>query len=397
MAYDVERQVRQLFQVLAQDKKPIAFLIGAGCPVSIDDGSGNPLIPDIAGITEVVLEQVRATDQKDLLERILDRLQDEEDEPSIEDVLTFLRGVAAYAGGPEAMDADTRTFKNLEGAICEEIRRCVSKDLPVQTSSYHALASWIGSIPRDFPIEIFTPNYDLLAEQALEDLRVPYFDGFLGARYPFFDPYAVEFDTIPSRWARLWKIHGSINWRRKEDDNAIRIWRGAIGEGEELVIHPSHLKYDQSRRLPYMALMDRLRRFLSKPSSALIIVGYSFRDQHLNDVIIEGLQGSPSSAAFALMYSELDEHSEAKSLAQSRSNLSVLAADGAVIGTRPAEWETATGEPDSEFPAHGITWEANGTASATWEARFNLGDFSIFAELLREIAGRSDTFDDISA
>ncbi len=34
------------------DKNRVVFLLGAGCPLSIRDENGIPLIPDIAGLTE---------------------------------------------------------------------------------------------------------------------------------------------------------------------------------------------------------------------------------------------------------------------------------------------------------------------------------------------------------
>ena len=95
------------------------------------------------------------------------------------------------------------------------------------------------------PVEFFTTNYDLLLEQALEDCRVAYFDGFTGVRRPFFDIRAMEEDRLPSRWARVWKLHGSLNWYHHPNRGVLR---GTQSENElQRVIHPSHLKYEESR------------------------------------------------------------------------------------------------------------------------------------------------------
>lgn len=51
------------------------------------------------------------------------------------------------------------------------------------------------------------------------------------------------------------------------------------------LIYPSHLKYEESRKMPYLALIDQLNRFIRKKSSLLILSGYSFNDGHLNDAI----------------------------------------------------------------------------------------------------------------
>ena len=41
---------------------------------------------------------------------------------------------------------------------------------------------------------------------------------------------------------------------------------------------PEHLKYEQTQKAPYAALLDRLRAFLATPDTLLISVGFSFAD-----------------------------------------------------------------------------------------------------------------------
>ncbi len=137
-----------------------------------------------------------------------------------------------------------------------------------------------------------------------EQNRVPYFDGFVGTRDTFFDLQAIEQDRLPNRWARLWKMHGSINW--SEDENGKIHHRSSPGSKQ--LIYPSHLKYDESRRMPYLAILDRLRTFLGQPAAILIVSGYSFGDEHLNEVILQGLQGNSTASAFVLMYSRPAKH-----------------------------------------------------------------------------------------
>jgi hypothetical protein len=270
----------------------------------------------------------------------------------------------------------------LDRKICETIVRLVDKSLP-EGSPYHRVAAWVGAADRLFPVEFFTPNYDLLIEQALEAVRVPYFDGFVGTQKPFFDPRAMEEDELPSRWARLWKIHGSINWSLDAHGHIVR----AVAEASQSqVIYPSHLKYDESRRMPYLAMIDRLRAFLRRPAAVLITCGYSFRDEHLNEVLIQGAQGNNSAMVFGLVYSNLDQHEEGARLAGTRPNLTVAARDAAVVGTRRAPWLTAEGVPPTTDSTI-VEWEdRNGSK----QARFMLGDFQRLAELLATVAGAAD-------
>ena len=54
------RHLGYLQQCLSSGKKPLGLFFGAGCPMAIrPDGDGNPpLIPDIAGITAIVREEL---------------------------------------------------------------------------------------------------------------------------------------------------------------------------------------------------------------------------------------------------------------------------------------------------------------------------------------------------
>lgn len=118
------------------------------------------------------------------------------------------------------------------------------------------------------------------------------------------------------------------------------VFRGTTTEdgAERRVIHPSYLKHQEGRRLPYLAMIDRLRAFLKQPTAALVVCGYSFRDEHINEVIIQGLQSTQTAIVFGLLYGKLGDYPAAVTLAATRANLSLLALDGAVVSTREASW-----------------------------------------------------------
>lgn len=229
--------------------------------------------------------------------------------------------------------------------------------------------------------KVFTTNYDLLLEQAFEETRVSYFDGFVGARQPFFDIAAIEYDDVPSRWVRLWKLHGSISWRQEETVGVTRTARPS--DDAHALIHPSHLKYDESRRMPYLALFDRLRAFLRERGAALLICGYSFNDEHVNAVLMQGLEGNPTAAAFGLLYGDLAGYDRACALARRRSNLSLLAADAAIVGTHEASWEPL---PDTAEPDEGAE-ETDEDEPVAPPPRFSIGDFAAFGIMLGEMIG----------
>jgi SIR2-like domain len=392
--HDLIHLISDLREVLQSEKRRVGFFMGAGCPLGIYDQEGRASvkhIPDVAGLTTSVAERLALNELHFKQWTTLIGMCGGETSnagvncartPNVEHVLTELRTICSLSGGHNVGELEPKLLTELEAVICSHISSIVGKELPSYPTSYHRFTSWLGQIRRDHPVEIFTPNYDLLLEQALEHSRLPYFDGFVGSREPFFDLPSMEQDIVPSRWIRLWKLHGSINWVRRSDGLVYRCHPAP--EGRQLLIYPSHLKYDQSRRMPYLAMLDRLRAFLRHPHPLLVIVGYSFSDEHLNDVLLDGLATNQSAHCFALMYGGLADSQTAVSHALSRPNLSVLAFDGAVVGGRCGGYRLI----DEQEPSVGagffvVSSEEAKNKLTPSRTRFTLGDFhhlSLFFE-----------------
>ncbi len=227
MTHDPIRQLKYLRQTLSQNKKPLGFFLAAGCPLAVKMPKGKgPLIPDIAGLTKFVSDELKGKGAKKnsfdiLIEELIKARKNDKtidksiaDKPNIEDVLSFVRALKHVSLGAKDVRGLTEVdLINLEKNICKKIVEKTRVLLPNRETPYHQLAQWIRLIDRgDSPIECFTTNYDLLTEQAFEEKSVAYFDGFVGARQPFFDLRAIEDTLIPKHWTRLWKVHGSINW-----------------------------------------------------------------------------------------------------------------------------------------------------------------------------------------
>ena len=352
------RQAALLQQALAPDKMRVAFFLGAGAPMAIrvpEGGGTRPLIPDVAGLTARVRQVLEASDAfKEHFAAICARLRKGGNkDPNVEEILSHVRVLGDVAGGGAIDGLTPENLTALDGEICRLTTEVVTATLPGDDSPYHRLASWIGGIKRSSAVEVFTSNYDLLMEQALEARKVPYFDGFVGSHRTFFDLGAMEQDKLPPRWSRLWKIHGSINWWRSSAGDVER--RPTAEAGDRQMIYPSHLKYDQSRRLPYLAMLDRLKAFLANGQAVLLTCGYSFSDQHLNEVILQGLSANPTAVCFGLIFGDRATSPEGVSRARKQPNLSLLAADGAVLGSIERDWR-----PDEmlDHPLHGLAVKA---------------------------------------
>lgn len=372
--HDPLKQVNYLQQCLSNDKRPLGFFIGAGCPMSIKDESHEnnpPLIPDIMGITKLVCDELAECEEcAAALKKVQGHFtQDGHEECTVEDILSHIRALRSVAGNDMVRDLCAKDLDILDKKICDMIQSVVEKELPNTLTPYHRLALWVDAVQREKPVELFTTNYDLLMEQALEECQVPYFDGFSGTRRPFFDIRAIEEDLLPLRWARLWKLHGSTNWYQV--DNVKGVFRGTNGHsgGTRRVIHPSHLKYEESRRMPFLAMIDRFRAFLKQSSVALIVCGYSFKDEHINEVMVQGLQSNQTSMAFALLFGKLENYKDAVKLACGRSNLTLLARDGAIVNGQK------------------IFWAENASTEVPQGKEFSLGDFAEFGDFLHELIG----------
>ncbi|TNJ34034.1 SIR2 family protein [Prosthecochloris vibrioformis] len=368
--YNVSGRINILRQALASDKNRVAFLLGAGCPLSIRDKESKPLIPDIAGLTTAVCREL----DQDKIEKLKTGIVlPGGKEATIEDILSRVRLLIDAIGGSEFDGLKKEDLTDIEKKICDKITQEVNKDLPDKITSYHNLASWISGIPREHPIEIFTPNYDLLVESALETKNIPYFDGFVGSRNAFFDLHTMEYEELPSRWVRLWKLHGSVNWWVDTDGN---VFRGVSKNNDKQMIYPSHLKYLQSRRMPYLAMQDRLSNFLSTGQSVLITNGYSFVDQHLNEIITQRLSANPRSVCFGLLYDDIEKYPEALDCAQKTTNLHLLSKDAAFFAGEQKSWE--------ENDDHSYTYLTEKIDSNT---KCKIGDFASFSQFLLKQTG----------
>ena len=365
--HNPDQYMASLRQIIAQGRKRIGFLIGSGAPAGIyKPGTEKPLIPAVAGLTATVLQALNG-DHGEILTAIRDELEN----PNIEEILSRVRSLAGVIGTAHVHGLDGNGYIQLGNNICGEIANIVNQDLPDGPSPYTDLVSWITGTDRPHPIEIFTTNYDLLAEQALERAKAPYFDGFAGADKPFFDPSSIASNDLPARWVRLWKLHGSLGWTTNDGGEVIRSNQRQATH----LVFPEHLKYDQTQKAPYSALFDRLRAFLMEPDTLLIASGFSFADAHVSARIDECLAANPTASVFAFQFKKLNEEVHAKQIAMRRSNLSVYCPDNALINGIVAPWQ----------PGHPPTRDWHSVRDTYWSnaaKKFELGDFKRLTHFL---------------
>lgn len=293
---------------------------------------------------------------------------------NLEEILTRLRIIyEAVSNTEQTLDGlSAQQARALDREICRMIATVLTTTA-IDFTHHDRFARWTGRTQYDRPIEIATSNYDVLVERALERVGTPYFDGFVGTFSGEFRGDLVDDETaqpelrLPSRWVRVWKLHGSVSWTNEVRDgrNAIvRTGSPALPDPDRVVaIYPSFQKYEESRRLPFVALADRFRRSLAIPETIVITCGYSFGDQHINELLFDAARHYPRSEVTATFFNQIPQDVIDRAL--ELPNLTALGAQTAVIASKQDGWEPP------QDPAE--WWQDN---------RFALGDFRVLAALL---------------
>ncbi|WP_114788839.1 SIR2 family protein [Niabella yanshanensis] len=183
-----------------------------------------------------------------------------------------------------------------------------SNDSPVielYKQFYRKLLSRNSTLPR---LNIFTTNYDLYSEKAMDLLGIHYVNGFTGGISKFFNPaifnYALaeKMDLSQSKWSvidnffYLYKVHGSVNWVEAKGQRQNKLFNvkeiqdpeyARLKDESTIMIHPTPLKYNASLGSPYSDLFREFQRKLMQNNNILVTVGYSFNDEHINNLIFQ--------------------------------------------------------------------------------------------------------------
>jgi hypothetical protein len=371
--HNPDQYMASLRQILSQGRKRLGFLIGAGAPLAIKvnatgalDPAGRPLIPAVNELTNMTMAALKG-EYSTAATSIRGELGATS---NIEAILSRVRLLERAIGSTKVNGLDGEGYMELGKAICKQIGSIVNIKLPKSRCAYTELISWVGGTMRPNAVEIFTTNYDLLLEETFERARAPYFDGFAGGVAPFFDPVTVAGDDLPARWSRLWKLHGSLGWAM-EDGSIVR--RGDRNATQ--LVYPDHLKYDLTQKQPYAALFERLKEFLLTPDTLLLATGCSFRDAHVCTVLDEALAMNTGAAVFAFQYGKLSDENSACTLAYNHPNMTVYAADGAIVSGVAGRW-VLRDPPKNWTEIRSSFW---GKHQLLAQPGFLLGDFVFFA------------------
>ncbi len=204
---------------------------------------------------------------------------------------------------------------------------------------------------------IFTSNYDLAFEYAFDNLGIKYIDGFSGFHHRYFKPETFNYDIFYpgsstsgkvqriEKVVRYFKLHGSISWVKDENHSSNNIYGieempidlikrkandgGKFGYGN-LMIYPTAVKKSYTLDLPYSELFRHFAYCTSQPQSVLFTIGYSFCDEHFNDIIYQALS-NPSFTLIIVDYNGTQQSEEIKRL-KNLNDPRIIILEGEYIG-----------------------------------------------------------------
>lgn len=293
--------VQDLRDLLSQNR--LAFLLGAGCSAK----AGLPLMP---GLTEEVLGNDALNGKtKDILTSIRDLFSGSAN-ATIEDYMSELvdhlsiadrRTMRGAAQSKIEIGGNEFSAGELTSAL-DETKRAVARIISEKKVDVSHHQQFVKSIHSSLQagktgrkVDYFVLNYDTLLEDALGLERIDYVDGFAGAATGWWEPSVFNKERAA---ARVFKVHGSIDWCLLEGDPLPRRIREGIKPDmgrNYVLIYPAATKYQETQRDPFAQLLQTMRDGL-RPNEGeeivLAICGYSFGDSHIDFEIENALYQS---------------------------------------------------------------------------------------------------------
>lgn len=294
----VEELATEIAQCLQIEN--LNFIIGAGCSSYCDEHGIEKAIPTMAGLAKQFYDENpnfkidRKKKASDLFPNNLEALLNH---------LISLRNIVPEKSRKTYSAKINTINKFIFERVCNTP---YSKEL---LQLYKEFYLRIVKKTRQVPVNIFTTNYDLYNENALDELGFMYNNGFLGSAQRIFNPNSYNYVVVEnlglsrdvwksvSNFINLYKIHGSINWIKEDhlETDTPHILEKDIeliqnrNKFDSLMIYPTPQKDRTTLMVPYSDLFRMMQNNLLKKNSVLISLGYSFSDEHINRIILNAL------------------------------------------------------------------------------------------------------------
>jgi len=305
--------MRKTHQKHEESSSPVVIFLGAGA--SVEAG-----LPISTGITRHLVEQMETQSEAELLgmiQFICNKLTTEENGQTV-DIELLLR-TAAYLADRNVdplKDVNANPLPKFVTSWCEELKtidpagdgvlfrrllreaKAILPRILQPTKSVKYLSEinrLMNALPKRkrFAPVVFTLNYDLCLEQALNDANIKFTTGF---ERGVWTPNALA----NPRTIRVFKLHGSLGWVRHPERRVIYDAYDSAQSDEILVESPEinhEIIFAIDNKLqatqPFLWLFQQCAEIVAR-SSYIVCIGYSFRDEHINEIIGQAMASDPS-------------------------------------------------------------------------------------------------------
>lgn len=267
-----------------------------------------------APVIRTIPEDLKVSCQKDI-----DTYFNKDQNPSFEDLFNCLqadRYIKTKKG--ESTDEIDDSIKEMQQWLFDNCDTSktelnVKDDERLEKNRYHCHEAFIKKLlqrPNNLKrVNLFTTNYDMAFDYALDNLGVHYINGFMGVHNRCFRPEVYDYDLYypgqsvtgkvhrAEKVLKYFKIHGSLSWLSTTPtvSNTYGIKEiplnneFKVDKDKELMIYPCVSKKSFTLDLPYSELFRQFSQAINQPQSVLFCVGYSFYDEHINDIIKQAL------------------------------------------------------------------------------------------------------------
>ena len=195
-------------------------------------------------------------------------------------------------------------IKSLREQLEKIIRNACQLELDSSNAPHKTFLDKITARKASEPrVQLFTTNYDTLFEQAAQEGGYAVIDGFSFTSPRTFSGRYFDYDIVQRERTRLkdeesfvskvfhlYKMHGSLTWERTEQGRIQQV----NSTESPLIVYPASDKYESSYEQPYFEMMSRFQQALRRENTLLIVIGFGFRDKHIQNVILEAVNQNPS-------------------------------------------------------------------------------------------------------
>lgn len=302
------KEIENIKQILQNTY--VSFLLGAGASYNEVKGKKSyPLMKDLINelkrnkITQEYISYFNSQKDKAILVKNIVEQYLLCENANIELFLSVLEGADLYINDEEVKNELEKFQKYIKSFILNRIKDSDNETvLPIYEDFYKTLRSLKEQSSRkDQSFNVFSTNYDMLSEIAMENIGTHYYSGFFGivnrkfniAYYDskFVDSYNVKNSSyiIDDNHINLYKLHGSISWISKNNE-LFEIDPYKVENSSPEIIYPSISKFNNTNLIAYYsALMREFSNKICKPNTTLVVCGTSLRDEHINKIIENAL------------------------------------------------------------------------------------------------------------